>query len=157
MTLNFVPNNKVTKSLLEVLHEGDSYVESTHYAITRANNIEEALLNTYRRIVLMIPLLERQLASIAALLHWIWNYNGRKLHQIENMLARDEIFVKIDEVCESLRNKYVHPDLVAGEEGHSLYDFVDEASIENIKTQAKDGIKELFIIHERNRQFQLNI
>ncbi len=152
--LNLGSNNKNTKTLLEVLHEGNSYVESTHYAITCAENIEQGLYAIYRRINLIIPLLGKQMASIAAIVHWIWNYNGRNLNQIEQMLSRDEIFIKIDEVCESLKQKYVHPDLVAGEDGHSLYDFVDEASIDNIKMQAKDGIKELFVIREKNRDWQ---
>ena len=46
------------------------------------------------------------------------------------------------------------PQLVAGEQGHTLFDFIDDASLSSLKTQAEGDLKEMWAWHERGVRAQ---
>ena len=69
-------------------------------------------------------------------------------------MLQEEPFHTIASVCQKLSQTQVDPQLVAGEQGHTLFDFIDDASLSSLKTQAEGDLKEMWAWHERGVRAQ---
>jgi len=69
-------------------------------------------------------------------------------------VLQEGLFRTIASVCQELGQTQVDPQLVAGEQGHTLFDFIDDASLSSLKTQAEGDLKEMWAWHERGVRAQ---
>jgi hypothetical protein len=100
-------------------------------------------------------LMRSQVRAMGLLLLWVWDCNTTQLANVQALLAQEKPFLQIDEICRRLDSTKVDAELVAGEEGHTLYDFVDDTSVSSLKLQAQVDLKEMFALHEKGQAAQV--
>ena len=108
-----------------------------------------------QRLFHALSLLSAQVDSLTRLLHWVWSSTNAFAARLETLLVLQEgAFHTIASVCQELRQTQVDPELVAGEHGHTLFDFIDDASLSSLRTQAEGDLKEMWAWHERGVRTQ---
>lgn len=148
-------NHPSAEHLLSLLHDGDRCLAEARLSLQRSHKLLDIFRQEGQRLFHALSLLSAQVDSLTSLLHWVWSSTNAFAARLESLLMLLEgPFHTIASVCQELRQTQVDPELVAGEHGHTLFDFIDDASLSSLRTQAEGDLKEMWVWHERGVRTQ---